>query len=95
MCDRYLHCPSCGAELTAAFVVAGDNATGFYMEFFLLPADGGAFVQAVDKGGTVTGGAAVPTIDASVLAEHELVQAFPNERGFDDDEAPSPPVRRP
>lgn len=74
--------------------IAGDNASGLYLEFFLVKPAGtephafvgsrtDASVQVVDVVDTATGGAVARTTDVPVHASEE--------RGWDDDEAPFPP----
>lgn len=96
MCDDHLTCPVCGAALAAETSVAGDNATGLYLEFFLVrfasTAVGGmgagqAFVMRDTAAAQEL--RAQATVDAvSSVSAPALV--YSDERGFDDDEAPVP-----
>lgn len=91
MCDDHLTCPSCGAELAAECVIAGDNATGFYVEFFLVRVTGTS-VQGAFRG-VPTATATSPVVSPPILTgDADVTARFPTERGFDDDEAPSPTI---
>lgn len=87
MCDQFLHCPHCGAELSATCSIAGDNATGFFVEFFLVPADTSVGAAFVDAGIAPEGADVVSRLTGTDVSAGA---SFPTERGFDDDEAPAP-----
>lgn len=97
MCDRYLHCPYCSRRLVALTSVAGDNATGLYLEFFLVKPTGtedSAFVGTRTLAVAVVEKDVSGTTDTGVLGVVQGIaapsDAYPNARGFDDDEAPFP-----
>lgn len=95
MCDRYLHCPYCSRRLVALCSIAGDNATGFYVEFFLVKPTGTeahGFVPAQTDAIDASSGEAIVVGKASHLEVDLAVAGVPyaEERGFDDDEAPFP-----
>lgn len=95
MCDRYLHCPWCSKRCVALTSVAGDNATGLYLEFFLVKPTGtesDAFVPTRTHAVRVVGSDASATTATGAETVGHVIgvpsDAYPSERGFDDDEDP-------
>lgn len=99
MCDRYLHCPYCSRRLVALCNIAGDNATGVYLEFFLVKPVGteASAFQATRAAAVAANVVSVITpigaVDADGVIDAPLDAPEPGARGFDDDEAPFPKSR--
>lgn len=96
MCDRYLHCPYCSRRLVALTAVAGDNATGLYLEFFLVKPTGteaSAFAAVQTDATAVSSGAVTVAVRERALEADPVVAGVHSseERGWDDDETPFPP----
>lgn len=84
MCSRHLRCPCCGSSLAARVAIAGDNASGVYLEFLLVEAgsDDAAFAF-VASTTVMDEGARLEELRVSVGADVSRERAF-------DDEVPWP-----
>lgn len=101
MCERFLHCPYCSRRLVALCNIAGDNAAGLYLEFFLVKPAGteeSAFAAAAEHEYPSAGRASSGTVDPHdiTMADIDQVVGAPVQTlaltrgGFDDDEDPIP-----